>query len=95
MTNRLTRDYALILMLPNERKDNRVLLVYGIYTQGSQAAIEYLTNPERMAELHKALLKLSPDGKTIPSYFQALLSTSVENAVPGSSSLIAVRAIPN
>ena len=95
VTNQLTRDYALVLMLPNERKENRVLLIYGIYTQGSQAAIEYLKNPERMAELRKALVDLSPDRKTIPPYFQALLTTTVENAVPGTSSLVAVRVIPN
>ncbi len=94
VTNQLTRDYAVVLMLPNETKDRRVLLIYGIYTQGSQAAIEYLTNPERMTELRKALLNLSPDHKTVPPYFQALLTTTVENAVPGKSSLVALRVIP-
>ena len=93
VSNELTRDYALILMLPNEKKDNRVLLIYGIYTQGSQAAIEYLMNPDRMAELRKSLLAISPDHKTIPPYFEALITTTVENAVPGTSSLVAVRSI--
>ena len=93
VTNQLRRDYALVLLLPNEHSDNRVLLIYGIYTQGSQAAIEYLINPERMSELRKALLNLSPDQSTIPPYFQALLTTTVENAVPGNCSLVAVRAI--
>ena len=93
VTNQLTRDYALVLMLPNERRDNRVLLIYGIYTQGSQAAIEYLINPESMAELRKALMRLSADRKTVPPYFQALLTTTVENAVPGTFSLLAVREI--
>ncbi len=95
VTNQLRRDYALVLMLPNERSDNRVLLIYGIYTQGSQAAIEYLTNPERMMDLRKALMDLSPDHRTVPPYFQALLTTTVENAVPGNFSLVAVRAISN
>jgi hypothetical protein len=95
VTNQLRRDYALVLMLPNERSDDRVLLIYGIYTQGSEAAIEYLTNPERMTDLRKALMDLSPDRKTIPPYFQALLTTTVENAVPGNFSLVAVRAISN
>jgi hypothetical protein len=95
VTNQLRRDYALVLMLPNERSDNRVLLIYGIYTQGSQAAIEYLTNPERMTDLRKALMDLSPDHRTVPPYFQALLTTTVENAVPGNFSLVAVRAISN
>jgi len=78
VTNQLRRDYAIVLMLPNERSDNRVLLIYGIYTQGSEAAIEYLTNPERMTELAKALLELSPNRRKVPPYFQALLSTTVE-----------------
>lgn len=93
VTNELTRDYALVLMLPNERKENRVLLIYGIYTQGSQAAIEFLTSPEKMAQLHAALAGLSPDHKTIPSYFQVLLTTTVENAVPGDTSIVAVRRV--
>ena len=94
MTNQLTRDYAVVLVLPNETRDKRVLLIYGIYTQGSQAAIEYLTNPESMAELKKVLLAHSTDRTTVPSYFQALLTTTVENSVPGKSSLVAVRVIP-
>ena len=95
VTNQLTRDYAVVLMLPNETKEKRVLLIYGIYTQGSQAAIEFLTNPEHMAELRTELLKLAPDHKTLPQYFQLLISTTVENSVPGKSSLVALRMIPN
>lgn len=95
VTNQLTRDYALVLILPNETRDRRILLIYGIYTQGSQAAIEYLTNPEHMAELRKSLLRLAPDHKTIPPYFQLLLTTTVENAVPGQTSLVSLRIIPN
>lgn len=93
VTNELTRDYALVLMLPNERKENRVLLIYGIYTQGSQAAIEFLTSPEKIVQLHSALAALSPDRKTLPPYFEALLTTTVENAVPGDASIVAVRAV--
>jgi hypothetical protein len=94
VTGNLSRDYALVLMLPNERRDQRVLLIYGIYTQGSQAAIEYVTNTERLAELRKALAERSPDHRSIPNYFQVLLSTSVENYVPGKVSLVSTRVIP-
>jgi len=48
-----------------------------------------------MAELRKLLLDLAPDHKTIPPYFQVLLTTTVENSVPGKSSLVALRIIPN
>ena len=95
VTNQLARDYALILMLPNEKEENRILLVYGIYTQGSQAAIEYITNPEKLLELRRALFALSPTGRIPPPYFQALLETTVENSVPGKVSLVAVRSISN
>jgi hypothetical protein len=53
----------------------------------------FLTNPERMAELRKALLDLAADHKTIPQYFQRLLTTTVENPVPGKSSLVAIRIV--
>jgi hypothetical protein len=95
VTNQLTRDYALVLMLPNERKENRVLLIYGIYTQGSQAAIEFVTTPEKMVQLRAALAALSPDHKSIPPYFQVLLTTTVENAVPGNATVVAVRTVSN
>jgi hypothetical protein len=93
VTNQLRRDYALLLMLPNESRQRRILLSYGIYTQGSQAAIEFMTSPERLEELRRALVAESPDG-SIPEYFQALIETTVENAVPGPASLVAVRIVP-
>ena len=80
-------------MLSNKKKDNRILLIYGIYTQGSQAAIEFLTRPEKMSQLRAALAAISSDRKTIPAYFQVLLTTTVENAVPGETSVVAVRAV--
>jgi len=95
VTGALSRDYALILMLPNERREHRVLLIYGIYTQGSEAAIEYVTNAERLGELRQALARTSPDRKTLPRYFEVLLSTSVENYVPGQVSLLSTRGIPD
>ena len=94
VTGNLSRDYGLVLMLPNERRDQRILLIYGIYTQGSQAAIEYVTNTERLVELRQALTERSPDRKSIPKYFQVLLSTSVENYVPGKVWLLSTRIIP-
>jgi hypothetical protein len=93
VTNQLRRDYALLLMLPNESRQRRILLSYGIYTQGSQAAIEFITSPERLEELRRTLVAETADG-SVPEYFQALIETPVENAVPGPASLVAVRVIP-
>jgi len=95
ITNSLRTDYALVLMLANEKTNQRILLIYGIYTQGSLAAIEYVTHEERLSELRQALLELTPDKQTTPAYFQVLLKTSVENYVPGKTELVGVRIIPS
>lgn len=95
VTNSLRKDYALVLMLPNERREHRILLIYGIYTQGSQAAIEYVTSAERLQELRKELVALSPDKQSTPRYFQALLQTTVEDGVPGKASFVSARIIPD
>ena len=95
VTNALSRDYALVLMLPNDQRNQRILLVYGIYTQGSQAAIEFITNTERLSELRKALVAMMPDKRSVPKFFQVLLSTTVENYVPGKVSLVSARIIPD
>lgn len=94
VTNSLRRDYALILMLPNENRQQRILLIYGIYTQGSEAAIEYLTSPDRLQELRKQLVALTPDKKSPPRFFQVLLTTTVENYVPGKVSFVSARIVP-
>ncbi len=93
VTNSLRKDYALILMLPNEQREKRIMLAYGIYTQGSQAALEFITSQAGLDELRQALIAEYSGGEAIPSYFQALLETTVENSVPGKTSVVAVRVI--
>ena len=93
-TNNLIMDYALVLMVPNQNKQERILFLNGLYTQGTEAAAEYVTSVERLAELHKALLAASPDKKTTPPFFEALISVPVEDSVPGGASLVAVKIIP-
>jgi hypothetical protein len=94
VTKRLTQDYALVFMGPNHTQHERLLLLFGLYTQGTEGAAEYVTNFERLAELHTALIAASPDKKTSPPFFEALISVPVENYVPGAASLVAVRTIP-
>jgi hypothetical protein len=92
VTNQLRRDYAVVLLLPNDQQGARVLLIYGIYTQGSQAAVEFLTNSAQMAKL-RTVLTAASNGKIVPKYFQVLLTTVVENSVPGNTSIVAVRTV--
>lgn len=94
MTGNPSRDYALVPLLPNERRDQRVLLLYSIYTQGMQAAIEFVTNPERLTALRRSLMEPAADQKPLQKYFQALLTTTVENYVPDKVSLVSTRGIP-
>ncbi len=94
ITQQLSRDYAIIMMLPNERREQRILLLYGIFSQGSQAALEYVTNLDRMEELRQRLMALAPSKNEPPPYFQVLIQTTVENHVPGKASFVAARIIP-
>jgi hypothetical protein len=94
-SNSLRRDYALVLMLPNMNPEQRILLTYGIYTKGTQAAIEYVTNTECLQELHRQLAALSPDKKSVPKFFQVLLTTKVENDVPGKATFVSARIVPD
>jgi len=93
-TGVLVRDYAVVVMLPNRAKEERLLRLDGISTQGTEAAAAYVTNPDSLAELRQALLAASPDKNHVPPFFEALLSVPVENFVPGGASLVAVRIIP-
>jgi hypothetical protein len=95
LSNSLRRDYALVLMLPNMNPEQRILLTYGIYTKGTQAAIEYVTNTECLQELHRQLVALSPDKKSVPKFFQVLLTTTVENDVPGKATFVSARIVPD
>ena len=94
LSNSLRRDYALVLMLPNSNPEQRILLTYGIYTKGTQAAIEYVTNTQCLQELRRQLVALSPDKKSVPKFFQVLLTTNVENDVPGKASFVSARLVP-
>jgi hypothetical protein len=95
VSNALRRDYALVLMLPNMNRDQRILLTYGIYTKGTQAAIEYVTNPESLEDLRNRLTALTPGKKEPPRFFQVLLATTVENDVPGRASFVSARVVPD
>jgi hypothetical protein len=53
----------------------RAYVVDTAYTRFA-SSIEYLINPERMAELRKALLDLAPDHKNIPPHSQVLLAST-------------------
>jgi hypothetical protein len=64
--------YGVIALLRNLNDSGYVLIIEGINMAGTQAAGDFITNPERMEPILRQALR--PDGTIRP--FEALLSTS-------------------
>lgn len=82
----LVTDYALITVKPSMSAVNDVMLLAGIYSQGTEASVEYVTSKNYLDQLNQRLQR--PGGST--HYFQALLKVSVENGVPTTISIVAL-----
>jgi hypothetical protein len=83
----LTKDYAVIALMPGVESGKRTLIFSGLTTLGTQAAVEYSCRKDSAAELLKAVS--SPTGETRP--FEALLEVTLEGGVPLQSKLISMR----
>ena len=62
----------------------------GIYSEGTEAASEFVTNASYLDELNRRLKELGGQSGA-PKYYQALLKVRVENSFPTKVSLITVR----
>ncbi len=82
----LTRDYAIVALLPGVQPEHHMLVFSGLTTLGTQAAVEYASNPETVAEL---MQHVAPDGKV--HNFEALLEVSISGGVPLQPKLLSVR----
>ncbi|MCI0490835.1 MAG: hypothetical protein L0229_29945 [Blastocatellia bacterium] len=89
-TGNLIVDYALITVKPNISDANKVMLLAGVYSQGTEAAAEYVTNKNYLDHLNG---RLTQSGEA-PRYFQALLKVGVENGIPTTISLLALHELP-
>jgi hypothetical protein len=83
----LTMDYAVIALVPGVQSGKRTLMFSGLTTLGTQAAVEYGSRKESLAELLK--LVTSPTGEIKP--FEALLAVTLEGGVPLQSKLVSIR----
>lgn len=86
------QEYALISMLPGVAAKQRLLLINGLNAQATQAAAEYLTSEDTLADLIGRLRREQP-AHSGPWHFQAVLKTEVHDKVPTKSWVVAVRAI--
>jgi hypothetical protein len=83
----LTEDYALLAMTSGLNPSRRVLILAGITTLGTQAAVEFVCRPGRLEEL---ITKLGPSARLrIPS-FEGLLRVKVSGGVPVQSDLLSL-----
>jgi hypothetical protein len=80
-------DYAVIALAPGVQSGRRTLTFSGLTTLGTQAAVEYGSHKESLAELLK--LVSSPTGEIKP--FEALLAVTLEGGVPLQSKLVSIR----
>jgi hypothetical protein len=88
-TGNLIVDYALITIKPNISEGNQVMLLAGVYSQGTEAAAEYVTNKNYLDQLNQRLSQLHKSSGPA-RYFQALLKVGVENGIPTTISTIAL-----
>jgi hypothetical protein len=82
----LTRDYAVLALLPGMQPGKRILICSGLTTFGTQAAVDFATNPENVDQLFRAAG--FTNGSIRP--FEALLETTITGGVPVQTKLVTV-----
>jgi len=87
-TGKLIEDYALIAVKPGISERKTVMVVAGTRSEGTQAAVEYLTDEHYMADLNQMFHRILG---SFPKYFHVLLKVSVDNGIPTNISVIRVR----
>ena len=80
-----TEDYAIVSRILNSKTGTTVLAAVGVGYAGTQAAAEFITNPQSISTLVKSLPK-GWDKKNI----QIVLHTSVTNQLPGAPDVVAI-----
>mgnify|MGYP005810736109 CR=1 FL=1 len=83
----LTEDYAVIGFIPGVGSARSALILAGITTIGTQAAVEFVCRPAALEELFR---RLPPPGKDGPRHFEAVARVKVSEGVPVSTDLAAV-----
>jgi len=82
----LARDYAVLALVPGMQPGKWILICSGLTTFGTQAALEFATNPQDVDQLFRAAG--FPKGTVRP--FEALLETTITGGVPVQTKLVTV-----
>jgi hypothetical protein len=88
-TGGLLTDYALITIKPNLTAAHKVMVLSGIYSQGTEAAVEFVTVRDYLNQINQRLEQSNMSG-----HFQALLKVGVENGIPTTISILALHKLP-
>lgn len=78
-TRDIRKDYALVSALKGPGGSNRLFVLAGLTTLGTQAATEYVTKPNSLRDLTERLKE--PDGG-LPDFYQVVLSARINGGVP-------------
>ncbi len=84
--NPLTRDYAILALLPGFQPGRKLLLFSGLTTMGTQAAVDFACRPEDVEQLLR--LAAHPDGTIHP--FEAVIETTIGGGVPIQTRLVTI-----
>jgi len=85
-----SEDYALISMIPGLDGRRKLLLLNGLNTEGTEIALEYLTNPATIRELLNALHQAAAPRHRGEWRFQAVLHAEVRDKVPTRAEIVAL-----
>jgi hypothetical protein len=86
VTGELTTDYALVTVKPNISFEDTVMVLAGVHSEGTEAAVEYVTVKNYLNDLNQRLSQFGGGGTR--RYYQALLKVGVENGIPTTVSLV-------
>lgn len=82
----LTRDYAILALLPGLQPGRKALIFSGLTTMGTQAAVEFACRPEGIQQILR--VARASDGSVRP--FEAVLETTLGGGVPLETRLVAL-----
>lgn len=83
----LTTDYAILALQPGVRAGKQMLEFSGLTTFGTQAAVDFVCNPDTLGPLLKKVT--GPKGEIRP--FEAVLQTTIGGGVPLQTRLVTIR----
>jgi hypothetical protein len=82
----LTKDYAIVALLPGIQADHKMFVFSGLTTLGTEAAVEYALQPDTVAELMRQVAI----NKKVHN-FEALIEVSIRGGVPLQPRLVSIR----